>query len=401
VGTLSSTWINPLANGFLKQEQLSQNEARFPLDPHVCLDCGLIQVEDNVPTEFFRNYVYVPSASEVMHTHFAALAELMAKQFLPSPDSLAVDIGCNDGLLLKCLKDRGAKILGVDPATNLVQRARQEGLEIINEYLNPETAQSIKEQYGCASVVVTTNTFHHIDDLDCFTEAITILLDDNGVFIIEVPHALELVKLNQFDGIYHEHVSQLTVKSIVDLCQRFDLAVFDIQKLQVHGGSIRVFVRKATQVHGVTVSPTVSQWLCKEMESGLLAPSTYDEFRERVEKIKAALLTLLKDLKGEGKSVVGYGASARGNTLLNYYNIGTDLLDYIVDKNTLKHGLYTPGTHIPVFAVDRILQDRPDYVLVLAWNFADEIMGQQKEYREHGGEFILPIPEPTITNGSY
>jgi hypothetical protein len=392
---------HPLANGFLKKERLTQNEARFPLNAQVCLDCGLIQVEDNIPTDFFRNYVYVPSASEVMHCHFAALAELIIERFLPAPDSLAVDIGCNDGLLLKCLKDRGARTLGVDPATNIIQPALQEGLEIINEYFNPSIARRIKEQFGCASVVVTTNTFHHIHDLASFTEAVTILLDDTGVFIIEVPHALELVKLNQFDGIYHEHVSQLTVKSVVDHCRRFDLEVFDVQKLEVHGGSMRVFVRKLSQRAGVAISPAVSQWLSQETEGGLFATTTYDAFRARVENIKAALPQLLWELKAKGKRVVGYGASARGNTLLNYCNIGTEQLDYIVDKNRLKHGLHTPGMHIPVFGIDKILQDRPDYLLILAWNFADEIIEQQREYRELGGKFILPIPEPRITNGSH
>ncbi|MFQ5904862.1 MAG: methyltransferase domain-containing protein [Candidatus Binatia bacterium] len=388
---------HPLANGFLRKQQIAEEEATFPLDTHVCLDCGLIQVRDNVPPGYFRNYVYVPSASEVMHGHFADLADAIAGEFLTSADSLTIDIGCNDGLFLKCLKDRGARTLGVDPATNIIQVARQQGLEIINEYFNPEIATGIRETYGPASVILTTNTFHHVDDLDSFTEGVRLLLNDSGVFIIEVPHALELVEQNEFDGVYHEHVSQFTVKSFVDLFRRFDLEVFRVDRLDVHGGSVRVFVRKGKG--GDSMSPAVSAWLSRGAERGLFSESTYTAFRERVEEIKETLLTLLSTLKGAGKRVVGYGASARGNTLLNYYIIGTDLLDYIVDRNSLKHGLYSPGMHIPVFGVEKLLEDRPDYVLILAWNFGEEIMRQQEEYRRLGGRFIFPIPEPRIING--
>lgn len=388
---------HPLANGFLRKVQLTETEALFPVDIHVCLDCGLIQIPNNVPPDFFRNYVYVPSASEAMHRHFAALADEVARKFLSSPESLTVDIGCNDGLFLKSLRDRGARTLGVDPATNIIQMARQKGLEIVNEYFSPEIARRITETHGPATVIMTTNTFHHVDDLDSFTEGVALLLADEGTFIIEVPHALEIVNQNQFDGVYHEHVSQFTVKSIVDLFRRFDLEVFDLERLDIHGGSIRIFGRKGKSAK--TVSPAVSEWLSRESESGLFSASTYDVFRERVEKNKQTLLKLLKKLNGEGERVVGYGASARGNTLLNYYQIGTDVLDYIVDRNSLKHGLYSPGMHIPVFGVERILEDRPNYMLILAWNFAEEIMRQQVEYGRLGGRFILPIPEPRIING--
>ena len=388
---------HPLANGFLRKEQLTEAEALFPVDIHVCLDCGLIQIPNNVPPDFFRYYVYVPSASEAMHKHFAALADEVARKFLSSPESLTVDIGCNDGLFLKSLKDRGARTLGVDPATNIIQMARQKGLEIVNEYFSPEIARRIREKHGPATVIMTTNTFHHVDDLDSFTEGVALLLADEGTFIIEVPHALEIVNQNQFDGVYHEHVSQFTVKSIVDLFRRFNLEVFDLERLDIHGGSIRIFGRKGKSANAV--ASAVSEWLSRESESGLFSASTYDVFRERVEKNKQTLLKLLKKLNGEGERVVGYGASARGNTLLNYYKIGTDMLDYIVDRNSLKHGLYSPGMHIPVFGVERILEDRPNYVLILAWNFAEEIMRQQVEYGRLGGRFILPIPEPRIING--
>jgi len=388
---------HPLANGFLAGEQLEQEEPRFPLDAYVCLDCGLIQVDDNVPAGYFRHYVYIPSTSDQMNEHFAVLADLVADRFLPARDGLTVDIGCNDGLFLGHLLARGGRTLGIDPATNIAELARARGIPVINEYFTPEIAEDVRRKHGVASVVVSTNTFHHIGDLDPFTEGVAILLAEDGVFVVEVPHALDIVELNQFDGIYHEHVSQLTVKSFVDHFRRHGLDVVEIQPLPVHGGSLRVFARPE---NGDGTPSSVTAWIGKERERGLFEQGTYDAFRQRVEQNREDLLELLHELKGRGSRIVGYGASARGNTLLNYGRIGPDLLDYIVDRNALKHGLYSPGMHIPVHGVERLLDDRPDYVLLVAWNFADEIVRQQDEYRRLGGRFIVPIPEPRMVEES-
>lgn len=384
---------HPLANGFLREEQLAEPEARFPLDVHACLDCGLIQVADQVPAGYFRHYVYVPSAADTMHVHFAELAETLASRFLADPDALAVDIGCNDGLFLSLLGRRGTRTLGIDPATNIAELAREKGVDVVNEYFTPELARRLVEDRGPAQVVVSTNTFHHIGDLDPFTLGVTHLLGDDGVFVVEVPNALELVELNQFDGIYHEHVSQHSVKSFVDHFRRHGLEVFDVEQLAVHGGSIRVFARRGRDE---APAPSVQRRLDEEERRGLFSAPTYDAFRHRVERNREGLLRILAGLRGDGKRVVGYGASARGNTLLNYCGIGADTLDYIVDRNPLKHGLYSPGMHIPVVGPERLLADDPDYVLVIAWNFADEVIAQQEEYRMRGGRFVLPLPEPRV-----
>ena len=387
---------HPLANGFLREDQLDEPEARFPLDVHVCLDCGLIQVADQIPAEYFRQYVYIPSSADAMHGHFAGLAESLAERFLASADDLTIDIGCNDGLFLSFLHERGDRTLGIDPARNIAELARDKGIEVVTEYFTPELARMIREEHGPAKIVVTTNTFHHIGDLDPFTLGVTLLLADDGVFVVEVPHAGDLVEQNEFDGVYHEHVSQHTVKSFVDHFRLFGLEVFDVERLEIHGGSIRVFARRAT--NGRVPAPVVGEWLGEEERRGLFSASTYDAFRARVERNRGELLKILSELKADGRRIVGYGASARGNTLLNYYGIGTETLDYIVDRNPLKQGLYSPGMHIPVEGAERLAQDDPDYVLVIAWNFADEIAEQQQDFLGRGGRFIVPIPEPRIVS---
>lgn len=386
---------HPLANGFVAEQELAQPEPTFPLDVHVCLDCGLIQVADNIPAEFFRHYVYIPSASEVMREHFAAFASTLAADGPAASDgALAVDIGCNDGTLLEGLKDQGVRTLGVDPATNIVAMAREKGLEVVNEYFTPDLARQIRDEHGPAAVIVTTNTFHHIGDLDTFTEGVTLLLDDDGVFVVEVPYALDIIEAGQFDGVYHEHVSQFTVKAFVDLFARFGMEVLDVQFLDVHAGSLRVFAGKAAAVGRGRSS--VAEWVDREAQRGLFSAATYDAFSDRVRRNREALLELLGSLKQAGARIVGYGASARGNTLLNYYGIGPETLDYIVDRNELKHGLYTPGMNIPVCGVERLLEDMPQYVLVIAWNFAAEIVRQQATYAARGGKFLLPIPEVRV-----
>ena len=384
---------HPPANAFLKPKHLGTNEFVHDLDGHVCLECGLIQVPDVIPADFFRDYLYVPSASPLMHEHFEGLSQV-ADGILGSGE-LIVDIGSNDGLFLSRCLARGHRVLGIDPAANLCEIARGRGVEVVNDYFNDDLARSTRSKYGPAKIIVTTNTFNHIDDLHGFVQGVRTLLADDGIFIIEVPHSLDLVEKNEFDTIYHEHLSEFSVKSIVELFAFFDLEVFDIHRLDIHGGSMRVFGRKRREGHAA-VSAEVERWLAMEREARLFDESTYDEFTKRVNQIRDELLALLARLKSEGKRIAGYGAPAKGNTLLNYYDIGPDILDFLADRNSLKQGLLSPGMHIPVVSPAEIEARKPDYLLILAWNFADEVIQQQKDFRRDGGRFILPIPEVKV-----
>lgn len=384
----------PPANSFLTKAQISEPEACFDLNTCACLNCGLVQIPNRIPDDFFRHYLYIPSASTTMYRHFSTLAEKLQKRYLSSPDSLLVDIGCNDGLLLKSAHDLGIKTLGVDPADNIVVMAKEKGLDVVGEYFNPGIAQLIYSNHGPATVITSSNTFNHIDDLHQFMEGVKILLAENGVFIIEVPQAIEYLNKLMFDNIYHEHLSVFSVKSLQQLYAGFGMEIVEIEPIDVQGGSMRVFARNIDSES--RPSSAIADWLLREQEIGLLNEPTYFAYKESVDSIRDQLKDLLKNLKYQGKKIIGYGAPAKGNTLLNYYGIGPETLDYLADKSPLKQGLYSPGMHIPIVSPDEIAKDKPDYMLILAWNFADEIMEQQRDFSAAGGKFIIPIPRPKV-----
>jgi SAM-dependent methyltransferase len=346
------------------------------------------------PNIMFGDYVYIPSTSKTLINHFAELANKTVEKFNLPEGSLVVDIGSNDGTLLKFFKIHKVKVLGIEPATNIAKLAEASGIETINDFFGQRTALKVVDDKGKAKVITGTNVFAHVNDLDDFLKGIDILLEDNGIFIIEVPYLPDLLEKIEFDTIYHEHLSYFSIKPLATLFEKFKMEIFDVERIGIHGGSIRVFVKRASAPG--PVSESVTNLLALEQERGLDSIETYLTFATEVASIKERLIELLKRLKSEGKRIVGYGAAAKGNILLNYCKIGTDILDYIVDNIPYKQGRYTPGMHIPVVPEERITQDRPDYALILAWNFAKEIMAKQQKYRELGGQFILPIPNPQI-----
>ena|SRR3989344_3158981 len=383
----------PVPNGFLKAHHRHRAEKFYPLDICFCKDCGLVQLAHVVsPKVMFRNYVYIPSTSQTMLAHFASLARQAIKKTGAKEGDLSVDIGSNDGTLLKSFKNLKMKILGIDPAENLAKKANQDGVETICALFTKELAKEIRKKNKEAKIITATNVVAHVHDLDNFLEGIKILLSDDGLFISEFPYLLDLLEKVEFDTIYQEHLSYFSIYPFEKLLAKHSLTLIDVQRVAVHGGSVRVFVSKK---HG-SVSRRVKKILQLEKTREILDPKTYLKFRKRVDRVRHELVQLLWGLRLKNKKIVGYGASAKGNIILNYCRIGPETLDYIVDSISYKQGKYTPGMHIPIYPEAKLLEDMPDYTLLLAWNFADEIIKKQAEYRKRGGKFILAIPKLTI-----
>ena len=383
--------MQPLANSFLKKSETNVQEEKYPLNLLFCVNCGLVQTDYIVPPEkMFKNYLWVSGTSDTIPVHFQKLAEEAAQKVHADENSLAVDIGSNDGTLLKGFKRIGMQTLGVEPATNIAKIAIKNGIETVNDFFNSDMARRIAADKGKAKIITATNVVAHINDSYDLIDGVKMLLEDNGAFIIEVPYLAEMIQNNEFDTAYHEHLSYFAVGPLSKLFKDAGMEIFDVERTQVHGGTIRVYVKKKGA--SMQVSGAVEEFLALERKMGLDKFETYMKFAERVHKLKGELNSLLNKLKSEGNTIAGYGAPAKGNTLLNFFQIGTDKLDFIADKNPLKHGLYTPGMHIPVMPVEKISQEKPDYMLILAWNFSDEIMRQQKDFKDSGGKFIIPIP---------
>lgn len=381
---------HPPANMFVRPTELDEEQPSFSLNTQACLHCGLIQIADQIPADFFRHYLYVPSGATTMHTHFEELAETLKRR---ASDGLIIDIGCNDGLLLKACNDLGCTTLGVDPAANLAELANARGVAVHIAYFDPPTARDLRKDRGAAKVIVTTNTFNHIGDLHYFMAGVMELLDEDGTFVVEVPWAKELLERNEFDTVYQEHVSEFSLLSMVRLGSFFDLEVADVQKLPIHGGSMRVFFQRKGKA---VATPAVQGMLQEELDAGMLEPQTYDEFADRVETVGRDLILMLADLKRQGLKIAGYGAPAKGNTLLNYFGVGPDDLAFLVDRNPLKQGLFSPGMKIEIRSPEAIETERPDILMVLAWNFLDEIREQQAAFTSRGGRFLVPLPQPVL-----
>ena len=386
----------PLANSFLKEEQLGSAEPSFQLEVGFCQTCTLVQLMHTVPPEqIFRDYVYVTSTSSSITAHFHALARTAVSRFGLAEDDLVVEIGSNDGTLLRGFEPFGVRRLGIEPATNIAAIARSQGIDTVNEFFEPGIARRLREEHGPASFMVGCNVVAHIPDVNGTMEGVATLLADDGVFQVEAPYVLELVDRVEFDTVYHEHFFYFSLKALEHVTARHGLRIFDVEFFPaVHGGSFRASVCRTDAGHEQTA--VARDAVAREEAAGVGDFATYADFAERVAGIRASLLELLRELRRDGARVAGYGAAAKGNTLLNYCGIGRDLLDYVADKNPLKQGLYTPGMHLPVVEASRLVEDRPGYTLILAWNMADEIVAEQQAYRDAGGRFIVPIPDPAL-----
>lgn len=383
----------PPANAFLKKEDLTLPEKSFPLEVYFCIDCGFMQLIDVVNAELlYRNYVYVSSTSKSFVTHFKDFADHVAKK-LELANSLIVDIGSNDGILLRPFKEKGMKVLGIDPATKIAEEATKNGIPTLPEFFNPTLAKTILDQHGKATVMTATSVFTHVDDLDSLIEGVKLLLAEDGVFIIESYYLGALLEKNLFDTIYHEHLSYFSARIFIDLFRRRGMEVFHIEKNNTHGGSLRVFVQK--QGARRPTEQSVSDVLMEETRLNLDRATTWIEYNRQIESNKAALLKILTDLKAQGKRIAGYGAAAKSNTLMNFFGITPELIDYIVDDSPWKQGLFTPGTRIPVVGPEMLQQQPVDHILILAWNYAQNIMDKYSNMQN----FIVPVPKPAMING--
>jgi hypothetical protein len=387
---------SPLANAFLHSEAEFASEPRFPLDLYFCAGCGLLQLIDVVnPEVLFRHYLYVTGTSATIAIHNQQYADTLTGLLGLTGKDLVVEIASNDGSLLRCFRARGVKTLGIEPARNLAASASAAGLDTVCEFFSAALADAIGGSRQPARAVMANNVLAHVDDPADFLDGCRRLVSDDGLITIEVPYVGALLDRVEYDTVYHEHLSYFSVTSLLRLCERAGLRAVRIDHVPVHGGSLRLYLSRSATSH----APEVEVIQARERAPGGAAdPERYRRFAQDVARHRSSLLALLHQLKGSGARLAGYGAPAKGNTLLNYCGIGPDLVPYTVDKNALKVGLFTPGMHIPVRDVSELYNRAPwpDHVLILAWNFAEEIMQQQARHRERGGRFVIPIPEPQV-----
>jgi len=394
--TLVDLGMSPLCESYVPAEQLNHMEPFYPLHVWVCRECYLAQLEEYVsPEHIFTEYAYFSSYSDTWLQHAKRYTDQMIERFGLGAGSHVVELASNDGYLLQYFVQRGIPVLGVEPAANVAKAAVQRGVPTLVEFFGAECAARLAAEGKGADLIAANNVLAQVPDVNSFVEGMRLLLKPGGVVTVEFPHLVRLIAENQFDTIYHEHFSYFSFTTASRIFAAHGLTLFDVEELPTHGGSLRIYARHAEDA-SKPAGPRAAELLAREARIGVTTLDYYRDFEERVKETKRKLLSFLIQARREGKSVAGYGAPGKGNTLLNYCGIRTDFLDYTVDRNPYKQGKFLPGTHIPIYAPEKIRETRPDYVVILPWNFKEEIMGQLAYIREWGGRFVVPIPEVVV-----
>jgi SAM-dependent methyltransferase len=385
----------PLANALLRAEDLGRPEPRYPLDLVFCESCALLQITESVDPELlFGEYAYFSSTSAAMVAHAAALATRLVHERGLGHGDLAMEIASNDGYLLRHYLEAGVPVLGIDPARNVVEQAIREGVDTMCAFFGVDLARELAAQGRQASVLHANNVLAHVPDVNGVVAGIAQILAPAGVAVIETPYVRDLVERTEFDTVYHEHLFYYSLTALHRLFARNGLRLVDVERLAIHGGSLRVFVARIDSPE--EARPAVDALLDEEAALGIPARGYFDDFAGRVAELRDEVRGMLHELKAQGHRLAAYGAAAKGATLLNSFGIGPDVLDFVADRSPHKQGLYMPGARLPIVPPERLVEAMPDEVLLLAWNFADEILEQQAEYRRRGGRFIVPVPRPRL-----
>lgn len=380
----------PLANALIRSDQLGEPEESYSLELVFCPHCTLLQITATVsPDRLFREYFYLSSFSDTALLNARTIADRIMTERKLDAHSLVIEVASNDGYLLRNYMERGIPVLGIEPARNIARLAVDRGVRTLCDFFGVDMASRLAADGHCADVLHANNVLAHVPDLNGFVAGISKVLKPSGVAVIEVPYTKDMIAGCEFDTIYHEHLCYFSLSALVSLFRRNGLVVTDVEHIPIHGGSLRVFASRT----GEDVKPAVAQMLDSELQLRMDSVEFYNKFGMAVSVLKRNLIDLLRSLKMKGSRLAAYGASAKGTTLLNYCGIGSDILDFVVDRSTAKQGMCTPGTHLEILPPSALLERMPDYTLLLTWNFAEEIMGQQKDYLSRGGHFIVPIPE--------